>query len=76
MSIGLNNLTSFHNTVVKIYETKSLRTKMITEMTLTMSQIVTKLGQTGFSENLERTEMDCLDKNQRENFEIYRGKPW
>ena len=76
MSIGLNNLTSFHNTVVKIYETKSLRTKMITEMTLTMSQIVTKLGQTGFSENLERTEMDCLDINQRENFEIYRGKPW
>ena len=73
MSIGLNNLTSFHNTVVyKILWEQ----KMITEMTLTMSQIVTKLGQTGFSENLERTEMDCLDKNQRENFEIYRGKPW
>ena len=45
-------------------------------MTLTMSQIVTKLGQTGFSENLEWTEMECLDKSLRENFEIYRGKPW
>lgn len=31
-------------------------------MTLTMSQIVTKLGQTGFSENLE--EMECLDRGR------------
>ena len=40
MSIGLNNLTSFHNiTVYKIF----LRIKMTTEMMQTMSQSVKKL---------------------------------